>query len=80
MLLTVGAEPQVRGLGRGGGGDNESVATAMLGEAIVVVEAVFLLVFSCCSLLLNSVASKQGAPLTPGPGQLPRLALDFTSF
>jgi len=42
--------------------------------------AVVTVVFSCCSLLLNSVASRQDAPGTPGPGQLPLLALDFTNF
>jgi len=42
----------------------------------------FLPVLRCCSLLLSSAVSKLATlpGLTPGPGQLPRLVLDFTSL
>ena len=39
-------------------------------------------ILRCCSLLLSSEVRKLATPLglTPGPGQLPRLVLDFTTF
>jgi hypothetical protein len=39
-------------------------------------------ILRCCSLLLSSEVRKLATPpgLTPGPGQLPRLVLDFTTL